>query len=464
MRKSVFTALFFLTTSLPLHAQELPSAEDLQSRLTTALPGFWDIAEFRVIASALQGDPIDPQALVRFEADVAPASDLFSVTGETTGPFTIVVPTYDMEHPRTLFGTMQLDYKAGQWSGEPNIENPVRNLGQPRDMFTDPTLVLGSEEQGAMLATLRDDTVAAAKARLDAEIAALQVERDQRTAELEAKFLEQANDLAANHKATAAGHAEEVATLEADYEARVVELKETYDPQVSAEEKRLAGEITRLRAAHGEAVDTLNEQQAAEIEELQMAHAKRVGELKAQQAQIVAELEAGFSAKKERLERQLTEAEAILVVQAKTIAAMETAAGNDTYMKELIAQTKERNLEFFKSFGPSMTGSLHCESQNTDNVVSWPIMFNVAEATGTGLSGEVSVGKADQSFPATLTLASASIDRPVKLSFAAAIGNVVSAFDVVLADNGSMRGERSGQMLFGSYGYAGDCTLTLGAS
>jgi hypothetical protein len=149
----------YLASTTLLSAQELPSFNDLQSRFSANVPSYWELKDFRVIASAKRGEPINPLAMVRYEADVAPKTDLFTSTGERAGPFAIVLKTHPQGQMRTIFGTMQLSYTAGNWSGAPVIENPVADLGQPQDLFTQPTLELGSDQQKEVLAALRSDAI-----------------------------------------------------------------------------------------------------------------------------------------------------------------------------------------------------------------------------------------------------------------------------------------------------------------
>lgn len=465
MKKSILAAFLIATTTLPALAQELPSTEDLEGRLRTTLPGYWNVSDFRLVASTMLGDPISPQALIRFEADIFPFEDLFSPIGERVGPFSVVVQTYNGAQPRTLFGTMQLNYSTGAWSGKSTIENPIGDLGQPRDMFTDPTLVLGSDEQTGLLATLREDTIAAVRARLEGEIATLQAQHDQRIATLKATLDGERAKQEAARAMQAARNADALKLLEEDLKARVADLQARFDPQIDAAQKKLADEIATLKAAHEIARNTLRDEHTAEVEVLNISFAETVGKLKAQQAGIVAELEAGFTAKKERLERQLAEANAILEVQAQTIAAMETAAKNDIRIMELNTQNRARQKEFFQSFGTMISGSLHCKENEGDFVEDTPIFFKIEEVSGTGLSGKVGTGRPNDAFPATLTLASAPGVEPVRLSFSVAFNETLGTYDAELASNGTIRGIAKGKMYFvGNGDGVATCTLFLGAS
>ena len=122
-----------------LLAQELPSADELMGNLS--IPSYWEVQDLRVVASQSTGDPISPRAMVRFEADVSPTKDLYlQASPDGLGPFVSVIRSVANTDVRTLYGTMDLGYQAGAWSGGFNIENPLAGLGEPQDMFTAPTL------------------------------------------------------------------------------------------------------------------------------------------------------------------------------------------------------------------------------------------------------------------------------------------------------------------------------------
>jgi len=89
----VFSLTGLATSAL---AQELPSTEDLVSRVN--LPGFWEVEEFRVVAQAMVGTPIEPRAQIRFEIDASPRSDLYMPSGtESLGPLSPVRRTRPRE-------------------------------------------------------------------------------------------------------------------------------------------------------------------------------------------------------------------------------------------------------------------------------------------------------------------------------------------------------------------------------
>ena len=185
MLTRLLLATTLLTTATIAAAQDLPTPETLDRLVTEALPSYWATENFETIATSRNGDAASPSAVVRFEVDAMPDSNLFAEAGRE-GPFVIVVPTEPAETRRRLYGVHNLTYRAGQWSGDVTIENPVDGLGQPKDLFGGPVLVLGDEETEAKLEALRNTAVAGAGARQEAELVRLSAAHEQAMAELEA--------------------------------------------------------------------------------------------------------------------------------------------------------------------------------------------------------------------------------------------------------------------------------------
>ena len=126
-----FTAISMATAAV---AQELPSENELLSRIN--LPGYWEVTSFRLVAQAMVGTPIDPRAQLRFEIDASPVADLFVPSGEgTLGPFTTLIASVPDAATRTIYGTMDLQYSAGNWDGPVVVENPVDALSNQKTHF-----------------------------------------------------------------------------------------------------------------------------------------------------------------------------------------------------------------------------------------------------------------------------------------------------------------------------------------
>ena len=435
LNKLVYAALLSSTFALPLTAQQLPEDEELQNRLSASLPSYWDIDEFRVIASAMQGDPITPKALLRFEADVSPDGSLYAGIGERIGPFLSVVSTYADGQRRTLYGTMQLDYKAGEWSGEPSLENSVADLGQPLDLFNTPTLILGSDKQADILTAMRSENVGKTLAALEAELAGLKAEHQSKTIAAKANF-----------------------------DADLSQLEADFAPRISAEKARLSAEIDMLSGDHIKVISALELKHVAEVEKIETEHAKKIAALRTRMAGEVASLETGLEEKIAGLKQQLVHAEEVHTVQASILVAMERAAEHDRLIKARITENKARNLDFFKAFGKQLSGGIDCRRVGGNDAWSSPIFFNVTEVSSTGLRGTTLSG--DKQRPASLTLATTSSSQKTILTLSLPYSNVLGTYDLTLLDNGAMRGVARGDMnnpnVYGNNRREYTCTATLG--
>ena len=401
-------AFLLATTALPVSAQELPAVDRLRPIFEEGLPGYWGVNDFRVVSSAAGGDPVNPLALFRFEADVSPSADLFSATGEDIGPFTVVVPTYSGTQVRTIYGTMQLAYHAGEWEGGADLENPVDELGVPLDVFRRPPLISGSPELATALAQLRGDAVAKAKSELSAELNALQAEHK---AEIDGLV---------------AGHAANLSAKQREYEAKLSDLSGQLEPTLAAEKAKLDEELESMRTAH----------------------AAKIGALKAEQAEVVAEFEAGLTARRERLERQLAEAQSVIDAQEALIKRISAAASNDEAIRAAFEVKRADQLELFQSFGAELFGNLRCVSiEDEEHVTDFPLYFEITTVTSTGIDGLMrSQRGSDNTSPATLTLAGTAEDGATDLILSLNWRNIPGTYVLRQNENGSLVGGGEGQM------------------
>ncbi len=289
MLKVSITAALLSCTAISAFGQELPDPKQLRELAIQELPSFWKPKAFELVARAKGGDPIKPTALIRYELDVAPDVDLFTATGRTIGPFSVTLRTYAAGAKRRLYGTMELFYRAGNWSGTSKVENPVVGLGQPLDMFIMPTLVQGSKEENELLVTLRDDKVS----QMKAEILSLE-----------------------------ARHAQEIANAEAALQASLTKALETYEPSIGAQKDKLKKELEALRKAQEAEIDALSETQEKKLRTQTVKHEERIAQMNATRDDKIAEMRGEISSLKARHAQEVADAEASL--QARLAKALET--------------------------------------------------------------------------------------------------------------------------------------------
>jgi hypothetical protein len=390
--------------ALPAVAQEMPSSDELNAQLRIQLPSYWKINDFRTISSAQQGDPINPKALVRFEADVAPTSDLYAATGEALGPFTLIVETLEGGSKRTLYGTFTLSYSSGSWTGEPSIENPVASLGRPADTFSVPTLPIGSDRQAQIVDQFKQTVLSDAASRFSSELAKVQAE-----------------------------HEKQMADTRAALEAELRNLENSFKANMAAAQDQNATSLSSLNRAH-----------AAELEQLETAQAKKVGELRAKQAEEIAELEAGFGAHISRLEAQIAGSEKIASLQNDLVAKTQTIQAQSERLATLMNENRLNRREFFESLGGIFRGSIQCYGGNTSN---FPMTFIVKNVMSTGIIGvaQYNGGTEDSEWNFNIVLSDSSDDGlitqelfPMKLSIA--FPRLPNVYDIVLNTEGVMHG------------------------
>lgn len=344
-------------------AQELPPLSELQGNVSAALPGYWQVSEMRIVATSDLGDAAQPRRVVRFEADAVPKAPLFAQSS-VEGPYILVVPTTDVKDTRTLYGTLDLTYRAGKWTGPAEIENPVAGLGQPLSLFSGPTLELGSEAAEARLAALRDQSVDAFAAALERELAEKKAAHAKTLAEQSAADAKALDDMRrtrekmlaeAQEKANAA-----LAAQEARYREELARLTSDNAPLIAeakAERERL---LADERAATTAALRTLQDEAAAELDRLRGEHATARGTLIAQQTQELAEIETGLAIHRRSLERQLEDAQEVIALQQQLTAALEARDLGAVPLFEAFEAVRRQKTDFLARVPKEWRGTMDC--------------------------------------------------------------------------------------------------------
>ena len=437
-------------------AQELPPDEDLARRVT--VPGFWEIQGFRIVAQAMVGTPIEPRAQIRFEADASPLGDLFVPSGpDGLGPFVTLIASTPDETVRTLYGTMELTYAAGQWNGPVNIENPLDGLGQPLDSFTSPTLVLGSDRQREVAESLRSAAAAELRIALDADRQRLMEEQ---AAELAAMRAAHLAELSALRQAQDAGVVEleglrsgieaEAARIEKETEELRAAALARLSEQLGVAEADHRAELDALRGAHDVRMRELKSAQSEELgaavtahlEELQALeteHARAMGALVAEQEREMAELTTKLETRKASLEAQIAAADEVLALQA-ALAARQTAIGvNDESIR---AAEQQRQAEFGQSleaFKGTWTGLALCTYRNADQ--TYTVNLNLETVAGGSIQGTMS-NPTWQTRTATVHLLGNDLTLPLALKVTITNGDVIgtTTLDMTLQPDGWLVG------------------------
>jgi hypothetical protein len=334
---------------------------------------------------------------VRFEVEASPRATLLAEI-ERVGPFAIVVPVTDENDTRTLYGVVLATYRAGQWSGSANIENPVAGLGAPDYAFDVPVLLSGSEEAEAALEAMTERSVAAAEQRLAEELARLRAEQDRRIAEMELAVERRSAELAREIEIIEAENLRVLATLEGQHAARMAQLLNEHGAAVRGEEETYQREITRIQA-----------EATAEISRIQNA-----ADMEIQQARAAAE------ARVDALVAELRQTEEERVLQEQIIATQRQLLENSRVLDALAAEGLDRRSEVTADLAGRWTGRVDCST----SFLPWYTFTATYADDGSGaLTGHLTVTAeatsrfADQvgtPLPSTMTLLS-QVGEPIVL-------------------------------------------------
>ncbi|MGQ0566099.1 MAG: hypothetical protein ACT4OK_13660 [Gemmobacter sp.] len=344
-------------------AQDLPPPVELQGSVATALPGYWKVTAFRIIATSDLGDAAQPRRVVRFEADAVPSVPLFA-EASVEGPYMMVVPTVAAEGVRTLYGTLDLTYRAGKWSGPAVIENPVTGLGQPLSLFTAPTLELGSDEAAARLAALRDQSVGAAAAALEREMSQKRAAHAAALAALEAENARALEELRVRHAGLLATATEKtnkglevIQTKSQTDLAKIVESTAPLIAEAKTERERL---LAAEREAAAAALREAREAASRELDTLAADHARTRGALIATQTQELAEIETGLALERRSLERQLENAQEVIALQKDLAAALTARDLGAGPLFEIFEAARRQKVEFLARIPKEWRGTMDC--------------------------------------------------------------------------------------------------------
>lgn len=387
-------------------SQELPSGEELSLLLSNGMPAFWSVADLEIVATSRGGNAARPEAVVRFEANAAPKQDLFAQTGQE-GPYYLVVRTEEARATRRLYGFHELNYSAGQWTGAVTIENPVTEFGQPLDLFSGPTLEVGTEEATERLASLRDTALTGIIAAHEAELATLRAEHETAIAGLRAQNARALSELSSSHtrELTELESANEAALAEAEaegarrldearraYDTRLAELTTEREPRVAEARAALEALLAEEQEAADAALAAQKAEATAELERLRSDHAARRGALIEEQRQQMAELETALATERQSLVRQVETADETIALQQRLLASLtERAAGSDAVLAAFNA-AREARRAFFARLPSNWAGQVRCQAQEASGYsFTGPVSMILSdEPTTTGRSGGIS--------------------------------------------------------------------------
>lgn len=458
--KSVIQGVFIgLAMTGPIWAQDLPSDDHMADRISAAIPAWWQVTEFRMIASSDVGDISRPRSMVRFEVDASPTASLFAEV-DRMPPFVMITETRGVDADRVLYGVMDLRYRAGSWSSSIDIENPVANLGAPRDMFPSPTLVVGSPEAEAAIADLQMMRESRAVSRFERELAALRDEHRAAIMDLQAIQETEIETLRRDHAGRmttleqelerelsdltdglgpriatareehdqalsmlAEEQAEELATIRAEHERR----REALTEALAAETDALEEDLARTREAHGLAVSELAEEHSAELENIRVEHARQRSTLREELNAEIATLEVELEAQIERLQMRLASSQRAQELEAAYQESVEARAAAASDLRDAMQTALSQRVALVQTLPDQYRGGVRCRDADNRIDRSWQLALGFEEASPSGMRGFFGIdrtnrlsGSASATGTVNMVIRSDNLSLPLeaRLSFA----------------------------------------------
>ncbi len=382
-------AALLLATSAAAFTQPLPDIDTLADHVAASVPPYWSIIDFRIVAQDDLGDAARPRAVVRFEADATPSTDLYSRI-DTIEPFALVVPTQQAAAQRVLYGVIDLSYRAGEWSADVLLENPVTALGQPVDMFTEPTLVVGSSEAEALLQSLHQQREAIAIAEHQHALAELTTAQNATLERLR-------NDHDRTMQQLRTEHQHALANLEQELHSELAALTDGLEPRLAEARSAWNDALAEAEVAHAEAMHALRLEQEDELEALRIAHAQHLGELRVRQRQEIAALEEQLDSEREQLELRIGASADIIRLQQELTENLAVQREGATALIAAFNDIRTQRRNFFAALPTEWTGVIHC--QDEEHGVDWaePAVYRVEDASTNSLRGDLIFGEAASS-------------------------------------------------------------------
>ena len=381
-------------------AQQAPSPEQLQTNVSNKIGSFWSSDKFRIVAKQAGQDPLKPTYAIRFEMDATNPAALYVPNGDKLGPEQILVMTVPAQTARTFYGTEQLSYSAGAWTGTTNIENPADKLGKPLDFYTVPTLVLGSDQYKQAAAQQATYGLDQRKAQFRKQLDALQAAE---TASLDALQKAFAASLKATDDAVAAQLAKQqtqIATLQTTDAAKLAEIEKAYEAGLQKVNADFGDKLKQQQTAlTGELSAELTKSQQALAAEQQKVEAARA-DLIAQQQDALAKLKMGLQSTQDAVAAKIKLAQATVEAQNQLITLQKQVLANNATLVSLSSSLAKKEQAQLVSFQGTWAGTLHCDKKAGDPYGIHVVQLRLAltKQAGGMLTGQIACAGGDNGY------------------------------------------------------------------
>jgi hypothetical protein len=416
--KIMLTAVCLAVFPVAALAQQAPSSNVLRANAAKQIGRFWSPVQFRIVAKQFNQNPLKPNFLVRFQLDATNPDALYEPNGNKVGPAAVLVLTVAAKTTRTFYGTEDLTYSAGAWSGPTTIENPANKLGKPIDFYTVPTLVLGSDPYKAAVARETAFSLDQRKALFQKQLDAIE-------------------------KADAA----RVADIEKSFGAGLQGVNRTFTDKLTQQQAALSAQLAAMLTKSRQA---LGDQQ-------KVVEAAWV-DLLAQQHDALAKLKLGLQNTQQAVAAKIKLAQATIESQKQLIVLQHQVLANDATIASLKTKLVAKEKAQLVSFEGSWSGSLRCDDkQNPWGVHATEIALTLPKQTGGRLAGQLTVTAGDltpnggwatlplnKPVPASLQIMNASGNGPLQLNILTAGTTIPERrflnFEVRVEPSGSLSG------------------------
>ena len=167
-------------------ADDAPGEEDIARAIGIWLPLYLSIERIDILVTVNDGDGINPKFRQRFVAEVVPREILYSEPTQNSDlkPYIMLIETRTPQQPHKLYGVASSALVLGKWNLELRMENGIDGLGRPVAMYSQPAIIIGSEDAERAIENLNavktlNKTFAEQAIRVEADAAILRAAADE---------------------------------------------------------------------------------------------------------------------------------------------------------------------------------------------------------------------------------------------------------------------------------------------
>ena len=167
-------------------ADDAPGEENIARAIDIWLPLYLSIERIDILVTVNDGDGINPKFRQRFVAEVVPREILYSEPTQNSDlkPYIMLIETRTPQQPHKLYGVASSALVLGKWNLELRMENGIDGLGRPVAMYSQPAIIIGSEDAERAIENLNavktlNKTLAEQAIRVEADAAILRAAADE---------------------------------------------------------------------------------------------------------------------------------------------------------------------------------------------------------------------------------------------------------------------------------------------